>query len=98
LAGGVFGEEQDVELAEPDGVDDEGVAGGDPAGLSGEELGPGRSGASGGGIDAVPFQDRPHRRWGEADDELFAVTHGAGPAGPSLAGASIGPRPAACAR
>jgi len=107
LGGGVFDEEQDVELAEPDGVDDEGVASEDPAGLRGEELGPGRSGASGGGIDAVPFQDGSHGRCceavaepgefavdapvapcrvlgGEPDDELFAVTHDAGPAGPSL--------------
>jgi len=31
VAGGVFDEEQDVELAEPDGVDDEGVTRDDPA-------------------------------------------------------------------
>ena len=66
-SGGVFDEERDVELAAPDGVDDEGVTSDDPAGLRSEELGPGRSGASRGGVDAVPFQDRPHgrgaRRW-----------------------------------
>jgi len=101
--GGVFDEEQDVELAESDGVDDEGVTSDDPAGLPGEELGPGRSGASRGGIDAVTFQDHPDGGRceavaepgefavdasvapvgvlsSEADDELFSVTHGAGPA------------------
>lgn len=49
--GGMFDEEQDVELAETDGVNDEGVARDDPSGLCSEELGPGRSGASRGGID-----------------------------------------------
>jgi hypothetical protein len=106
-SGGVFDEEQDVELAEPDGVDDEGVTGDDPAGLRGEELGPGRSGASRGGIDAVALQDRPDsgrseavaeagefavdapvapRRvlGGEPHDEVFSVTHDAGPAWTSL--------------
>jgi len=39
-SGGVFDEEQDVELAEPDGVDDEGATGDDPTGLRSEELGP----------------------------------------------------------
>jgi hypothetical protein len=58
-AGGVFDEQQDVELAEPVGVDDEGVTGDDSAGLRGEELGPGRPGASRGGVDAVTFQDGP---------------------------------------
>jgi len=107
MAGGVFDEEQHVELAEPDGVDDEGVTGDDPARLSSEELGPGGPGASGGGVDVVPFQDCPHRRCceavaeagelavdapvaprrvlgGEADNELFSVADGAGPAGTSL--------------
>jgi len=44
-SGGVFDEEQHVELAEPDGVDDEGVTGEDSVGLCGEELGPERRGA-----------------------------------------------------
>ena len=60
-AGGVFDEEQDMDLAERDGVDDEGVTGDDPAGLGGEELGPGRPGSSRGGVDAVAFEDGPHR-------------------------------------
>jgi hypothetical protein len=75
LAGGVFDEEQDVELAEPDGVDDEGVTGDDPAGLRSEELGPGRPGASWGGVDAVTFPDGRRRGGGEAVAEAgeFAV-------------------------
>ncbi len=52
-AGGVFDEEQDVELAGSDGVDDEGVTGDDPLCLAGQELGPGRPGASWGRVDAV---------------------------------------------
>ena len=52
VAGGVFDEEHDVELAGSDGVDDEGVTGDDPLCLAGEELGPGRPGASWGRAEA----------------------------------------------
>jgi hypothetical protein len=70
-----FDEEQDVELAETDGVNDEGVTRDDSAGLRGGELGPGRSGAARGRVDAVVFQDGLHGGGGEAVAEPgeFAV-------------------------
>ena len=74
-SGGVFDEEQHVELSEPDGVNDEGVTSMDPAGLGGEELGPGRPGVPRSGIDAMPFQDRRDGRCCQAVAEAggFAV-------------------------
>ena len=89
--GGVFDEEQDVELAEPDGVDDEGVTRNDPTSLRSEELGPGRPATSGGGVGefAVDTPVAPHRVLSrESDTELFSVAHEARSAGPSL---RIGP-------
>jgi hypothetical protein len=60
-AGGVLDDEERVEPVEGDRVDVEHVAGQDRLGLRSEELGPGRSGPSGCGVDPGGVQDRPDR-------------------------------------
>ena len=60
-AGGDLHDEQDVDPLEADRVDVQEVAGQNPFGLRGEELGPGWSGPSGCGIDAGGVEDLPHR-------------------------------------
>ena len=51
-----------VESAQGDGVDMQQVAGQDRVGLCAEELGPGRSGTAGSGVDPGAVQDRPDGR------------------------------------
>lgn len=85
-SGGVFDEEQDMDLAERDGVDDEGVTGDDAACLGGEELGPGRARPSRGGVETwrlrmgsapVFHGPRPSDGPREICPELYAPTSSA---------------------
>ena len=67
---------QDVDTAQEDRVDDVGeVDGEDRVGLRGEELSPGRAGASRGGVEAGGLEDRPDGGGGDpvAEADELAV-------------------------
>jgi hypothetical protein len=75
LPGSQFQEEQYVQSLEEHGIDGEEVTCHDGAGLGGEELGPGRAGPAGCGVDPRLVQDLPDRAGCEvlAEPEQFAV-------------------------
>src|SRR6266487_2931082 len=68
-------EEEDIQAAQPNGVDREEVALDDPGCLLAQELAPAEARSSWGGVDAVPAQDVPDRARGEREAEpgQFAV-------------------------
>ena len=76
-------EREDVERAEPGGLDGEEVTGDDPARLRPEELGPGRAGPSWGRTESRSSEQGPDRRRADADPELaqLAVDPDTAPAG-----------------
>src|SRR5664280_3167190 len=63
-------EHQDVQRAEPGGLDGEEVAGHDPARLRPEELAPGWASAPWGGTESRSSEQGPDRRRADADPEL----------------------------
>jgi hypothetical protein len=65
MVGAVLDHDQGVEAAEQHGVHVDEVDGDDAAGLSGQELLPGRAGAAGRGIDSGIVQDLPDREGGD---------------------------------
>src|SRR5664280_437825 len=67
-------EHEDVERAEPGGLDGEEVAGDDPTRLRPEELAPGRSGPSWGRTEASGPEQGPDRRRSNPEAELAKLT------------------------
>src|SRR5665811_772595 len=76
-------EREDVERAEPGGLDGKEVAGDDAIGLGPEELGPGRAGPSWGGTEPRSPEQVPDRRRSHPDAELakLALDPDTAPAG-----------------
>ena len=67
-------EREDVERAEPGGLDAEEVAGDDAIGLGPEELGPGRARAPWGGTESGRPEQGADRRRSDAEAELAKLT------------------------
>ena len=82
-AAAVLDHHEDVEAAQEDGVDVGEVDREDRVGLRGEELSPGRSGPSRGGIDAGGLQDRPDGGGGDpvAESDELALDASVAPGG-----------------
>jgi hypothetical protein len=80
-AAAVLDHQQDVEAAEEDGVDVGEVDREDRVGLRGEELSPGRAGASWSGVDPRVLQDRPYGGGGNpvAESDQFALNASVAP-------------------